>query len=140
MGKRIALTDYIEVDGVDLSYFARSVAFTSTDDQIDVSGFNATGADETLAGKRARQVTVEFGMGRGSNEPHQVLYPLHKNRSEFDFVWRADVNAGVSSTNPELRGTVILPEYDEGATRGDYETASLTFVSQGDDGLEFYET
>lgn len=140
MGKRIALTDYIEVDGVDLSYFARSVAFTSADDQVDVSGFNATGTDESLAGKRARSVTVEFGMGRGSNEPHQVLYPLHKNRSEFDFVWRSDVNNAVGATNPELRGTVILPQYDEGAVRGDYETASLTFVSQGDDGLEFYET
>lgn len=140
MSKRIALTDYIEVDGVDLSYFARSIAFTSTDDRIDVSGFNATGTDEYLAGKRVKEVTVEFGMGRGSNEPHSVLYPLHRDRSEFDFVWRANVNAGVGPTNPELRGVVILPEYSEGATRGDYEVASLTFVSQGDNGLEFHET
>lgn len=140
MGKRIALTDYIEVDGEDLSYFARSIAFNSADDQVDVSGFNASGTDEFLAGKRVRTATVEFGMSRGASGPHQVLYPLHRDKSEFDFVWRADVNAVVSATNPELRGTVILPTYDEGATRGDYEVASMVFVSQGDAGLEFYET
>lgn len=140
MGKRVALYDFIEVDGVTISSFVRSVSFDSTDDQVDASGFNATGTDETLAGKRARSVTLEVMMGRGSNEPHSVLYPLHKNRSTFDFVWRANVNSAVGPSNPELRGEVTLPTYSEGATRGELEVATLTFVSQGDSGLEFYET
>ena len=140
MGKRIALTDYIEVDGVDLSYFALSVAFASDDALIDVSGFNATGQNESLAGVRVRTLTVDFGMGRGSNEPHQVMYPLHRDKSEFNVKWRADVNSGVSATNPELSGTVILPSYPEGAVRGAYETSTMVFQSQGDAGLEFSET
>lgn len=140
MGKRIALTDYVEADGVAISDFCRSVAFTSDDAQIDASGFNATGVDETLAGKRVRQVVVEVMMGRGSNEPHPLLYPLHRDKSVFSFEWRADVNSAASATNPALRGLVTLPSFAEGATRGDLEVATLTFISQGIGGLEFYET
>ncbi len=129
MAKRIALKDLVEVDGVDLSNFCRSVAFTSTDDRIDVSGFNTTGASEFLAGTRVQEVACEFFGSRGSSEVHAVVWPLHRDRTNFDFVWRADSSAGVSATNPELRGTVAVPEYTEGATRGDVEVQTITFVA-----------
>ena len=53
--KRVALYDYIAVDGVALSSFARSVQFSSTDEQVDVSGFNATGVDEFPSPKSIAQ-------------------------------------------------------------------------------------
>lgn len=141
MAKRIALKDYIEVDLVDLSNFARSISFTSEDERVDASGFNPTGASEFLAGTNVREVTVEFMNGRGSNEPHNVIWPLHRDKTEFDFVWRADSSAVISATNPELRGSVIVPSYAEGATRGELETNSITFVaSDASDPLVFYAT
>lgn len=141
MAKRIALKDYIEVDNVDLSNFARSISFTSDDERIDASGFNNNGYSEFLTGARVREVTVEFMMGRGSNEVHQVLFPLHDARTEFDFVWRADGSAPVGATNEELRGTVILPSYAEGATRGELEVASLTFIeADSSSPLTFYSS
>ena len=140
MAKRIALKDLVECDNVDLSSFAHSVSFTSQHDRVDVSGFNTTGADEFLAGKTTQEVTVDFWMGRGSSEPHQVLYPLHRDRTVFDFRWRADQTASVSATNPELRGSVQLLTYGEGANRGDAETASMTFTAADETGLVFYET
>lgn len=141
MAKRIPFYDYVEIDGVNLSNFARDVNYESTDDQVDVSGFNPTGASEFLQGTRVRQVEVEFFMGRGAGEVHQVLYPLHDARAEFDFVWRPDVNASVSATNEELRGTVRLLNYNEHATRGEAETATFTFIaSDATDPLTFYST
>lgn len=139
--KRIALTDYIEIDGVDLSNNARSIQFTSEDERVDASGFNTTGAEEFLAGTRVREVTVEFIMTRGSQGVHQTLYRLHDERVEFDFVWRPNGEDMISATNEELRGTVILPQWNEGATRGELEVASLTFVaSDASDPLTFYAT
>jgi hypothetical protein len=141
MPKRIALTDYIALDGVSFSDGqVRSVDFTSEDAQVDASGFNSTGNDETLAGTRARSVTLEVFIKRDAGETFQVLYPLHKNKSTFDFVWRANQNASVSATNPELRGSVILPTWTAGATRGEVEVATLTFISQGSNPLEFHAT
>lgn len=140
MARRIALFDYIAIDGTDLSTFGRSVGFTSTDDRIDASGFNATGANTFLAGQRVDEFTVEFMTGRGASESHQVLYPLHRDRAVFSIVWRADVNSAASATNPELRGNAILPEYAEGATRGELETQSYTFVAGDATGFVFHET
>jgi hypothetical protein len=140
MSKRIALKDYISVDGVDISNFVRAVGYTSTDDRVDASGFNSTGASEFLSGNRVDEITLDVIMGRGASEPHQVLQPLHRDRSTFDFVWRADGSAGVSSTNPELRGTAILPVYGEGATRGDLEVTTITLVAGSTTGFVFYET
>jgi hypothetical protein len=141
MAKRIALTDYIEIDNVTFNVSdVRSVAFTSEDAQIDAGGFNADGETTILPGVRTKSVTLEFYTNRASGAMHQILYPLHRDRSSFDFSWRADQNAGASATNPELRGTVKLPTWNEGATFGDVEVTSLTFVSQADNGLEFYAT
>lgn len=141
MAKRIALTDYIEIDQVDVSNFVRSINFTSEDERIDASGFNNNGYSEELSGARVREVTLEIMMGRGSNEPHQLLFPLHDNRTEFEFVWRANGAASVGATNEELRGLVILPTYAEGATRGELEVGTFTFV-QADAAtpLTFYST
>lgn len=128
MSKRIPLTDFVQIDGVDLSNFCRQVQLESTDDQVDVSGFNPTGASEFLAGNRARQVTCEFFMGRGSNEVHQVIFPIHDGRLTCSFVWRPDYNSAVSATNEELRGDVKVLTYGEGGTRGDAETTSIVFI------------
>lgn len=140
MAKRIALKDFIEVDNVDLSNFARSVSFSSEHAREDVSGFNATGADEFLAGRTTHEVTVEFFGSYGSGEVHQTLYPLHRDKSIFDFAWRPDQTAGVSSTNPELRGSVQALTYSPGATRGDVDAFSVTFSAADEDGLTFFYT
>lgn len=141
MAKRIALYDFIEVDGVNLSNLARSIEFESTDEEVDVSGFNPTGSSEFLQGTRVRAVTVEFYGTRDTNEVHQVVFPIHDQRLVCDFVWRANANASVSSTNEELRGEVRIPVYGEGATRGEAETMSIRFVeASADDPLTFYST
>jgi len=141
MSKRIALTDEVFIDGVDLSNFIRAITFTSTDDRIDASGFNDGGYSEFLSGARVDEVALDVMMGRGASEPHQVLWPLHRDKSDFDFTWKAQGGVAVSSTNPILRGTVTLPEYIEGATRGELEVQTLTFVgSDATDPLLFHET
>ena len=58
-----------------------AVEFSSEHERIDVSGFNATGANEYLAGATEQSVTVEFFNGYGAGEPHTILYPIHKNRT-----------------------------------------------------------
>ena len=139
MAKRIALYDYIEVDQVDVSNMCRSIEFTSEHAREDVSGFSASGADEFLAGRTTQGVTLEiFGM-RGSNESHQVFYPLHRDKTIVEFVWRASRDS-VSATNQELRGNVQILTYGEGAARGEVETHTVELTTADSTGLVFYST
>lgn len=137
MSKRIALKDFVEVDGHDLSTFCRSVGFSSEHEQIDVSGFNASGADENLAGKTAQSFTAEFFGAYGSGETHDVLYRLHRDRTVFGVKWRPDQTAVVSATNPQLEGNVQLLSYSPGANRGEAEAFSVTFSAADETGLVF---
>ena len=137
MAKRIALLDLVQVDGVDLSNFCRSVAFASEHAQVDVSGFNATGSNEFLAGQTTQSFTAEFFGSYGSSEVHQTLYPIHAAKTIVALKWRPDSTASISATNPELRGNVQILTYGPGATRGDAEAFSVTFSAADEAGLAF---
>ncbi len=141
MDKRIALTDEIYLDGVDLSNSIRAIGFTSEDEQVDVSGFNDSGNSEFLAGVRVTTIEMDVFITSGSGELRQILYPLHKNKTEFDITWKVYGGVSVSATNPILRGTVSLPTWSEGGTRGEVETATLTFIAPDASAVpEFYYT
>jgi hypothetical protein len=140
MPKRIALKDSVEVDSVDLSNFARSVSFSSEHDRVDVSGFNASGANEFLAGQTTQSVTVEFFGSYGTGEVHQTLYPIHRDREIVAFAWRPDQTAVVSVTNPSLEGNVQLLTYSPAATRGDAEAFSVEFTAADEAGLAYVTT
>lgn len=137
----ISLYAYLEIDNVTFNASdVRSIEFTSSDEQIDAGGFNADGDTTTLSGQRTKSVTVEFYMNRAAGKVHQVLYPLHRDRSIFDFETRANMNNAVSATNQQLRGSARLPEWGETKTFGQVETLSLTFVSDISNPLEYYAT
>lgn len=137
MPKRVALHDFVEVDSVDLSYFARNVRFNSEHEAVDVSGFTASGANETLAGATTQSVTVEFYGSYGTGEVHATLYPIHQGRSIVPIVWRPDQNSVVSATNPELRGNAQLLAYGPGAARGEVDTFEATFTPADEAGFAF---
>ncbi len=143
MAKRIALTDYIALDGVDISNLVRALTFNSEDEDVDVSGFNPTGAAESLAGTRVRSVDLECYVTRAANEIHQIVFPIHDGRLTCTFVWRADGSSGstVSATNEELRGLVKILTYSEGGTRGEAETTTIHLTSaSATTPLTFYST
>lgn len=138
--KRVALTDFIEADNVDISNNVRAIGFTSEDDRIDASGFNANAQSEFIPGTRVQQVTMTIIHSTASGEVRQVLYPLHRDKTSFYLRWRKHGESSVGPTNPELRGNVTLPTWAEGANRGELETADLTFETADTTGLVWYET
>jgi hypothetical protein len=138
MSKRIALKDSVTVDSVDLSNFARDVRLSSEHERVDVSGFNATGSNEFLAGQTTQSVTVEFYGAYGTGETHDTLYPIHQNRDVVAFAWRPDQTTPVGVGNPELRGNVQILSYGPGATRGDADTYSVEFTAADEAGLAFF--
>ena len=140
MPKRIALKDKVVVNSVDLSTASRSVTYTSEHARIDVSGFNASGTDEFLAGATTQSITVEFYGSYGAGEVHQTIYPIHASRSIVAFEWRIDQTSSISATNPALKGNVQVLTYSPAATRGEADTYTVEFTSADATGLAFFTT
>jgi hypothetical protein len=140
MPKRIALKDSVMVDTTDLSDFSRQVQFTSDHAQVDVSGFNAGGTNEYLAGPTTQTLTIEFYGSYGTGEVHQTLYPIHQNRDIVPVAWRPDQTTTASATNPELRGNAQIYSYGPGAQRGNAEAFQVVFQAADAAGFAFFTT
>jgi len=138
MPKVIALKDYVSVNAVVLSNFARAVVFSSEHERVDVSGFSATGVNEYLAGTTDQSVTVTFYGSYGAAEVHATLEPIHRQRSIVVFIWYPDQTTIVSATNPKLTGNVQLLTYGSpNRTRGEVDTWEATFTACDAAGLAF---
>jgi hypothetical protein len=139
-GKRIALKDYISVDGHDLSDLFSQIGFSSVHDKVDVSGFNEAGTDEFLAGKTTQSVTGQVFGSMAAGETWDILYYIHQSRAVVPFKWRPDASLPVSSTNASLEGNVQLLTWQAGATRGEVESFPVEFSPADAAGLVYVET
>jgi hypothetical protein len=141
VAKEIALHDYVSVDAVVLSNFARAVVFTSEHERVDVSGFSVSGTNEYLAGTTDQSVVVTFYGSYGVAEVQATLWPIHVGREIVVFEWRHDQVAPVSATNPKLVGNVQLLTYGSpNRTRGEVDTFDATFTACDSAGLTFSTT
>lgn len=128
--KETALTDEIHVDGHDMSDAFRSFGLNDTMEQVDVSGFNSTGADEFIAGKRTQTFTGEVFY---TKEVYGILWPIHNNRTAVTVAWKPDGLADPSRES--FSGTCQLLEFSPTATRGDVRAFSVTFVASTSAGI-----
>jgi hypothetical protein len=132
MAKEIALHDEVIIDGEDVSNFARTANFNSEHEQVDVSGFSISGADEFLAGRTVQSFEAEFFHGA---QIHALLYPLHRDREIFPISWQPQ---GLVETSREvLAGNAQLLTYNPNAERGGVRIITATFTAADEDGLVF---
>lgn len=134
MAKTLALTDYVSVDGTDLSLYARTVNVSSEHTQVDVSGFNSTGTDEFLMGNTVQSVEVEFFW---SPAVHDVLYQPHRDKEAVAFAYRPN---GQSSSDPQLTGNVYIQNYNPQMARGEGRPFTVTFTTSDSTGLVWAAT
>ena len=139
MAKRIALKDAHQCGR--RRPVATSAAASSSareHERVDVSGFNATGASEFLAGQTEQSVTCrvlrQLRGRRGSRHP----VPDPQRPRGRGVRVEARPAAAVSATNPELRGNVQILSYSPGGTRGEADTFEVTLTAADEDGLQFF--
>lgn len=137
MGKNIALKDFVEVDGTDLSDMARAVTPVSERTLVDASGFNATGSDENLVGNRTSSLTVTFFDDTDSGSVHETLWQPHLDATPVLVRWRRDQTAAVSATDPSLEANAYVRTYSPSRTRGDVSTFECEFVSADPTGFVY---
>ena len=129
--KDIALTDEIHIDGVDVSDAFRSFGFSSEREQVEVSGFNATGADEFLAGKKTDSFTGECFY---TPEVYALLWPIYNGRTTVAVRWTPDGLA--DPTREYFYGNMQLLAFNPSATRGDVRVMTLTLVAADENGIQ----
>ena len=128
--KKIALHDKITVDGVDMSNAFDSFGFTSTDQDVDVSGFSVTGTDETLSGTRAESFSGDVFF---TTESDALLRPLHENRTLFTVSWQPD--GLIDNSRTVYHALCQLRTYGPASSRGTPYKYTATFMVADPNGI-----
>ena len=110
MAKFINQDITITINSVELDDHAFSVDIQAEREQIDVSGFNATGSKEFLPGASDETVTIGFLQDFAAASVHATLEPLYRNSSTFVMSIKP-TSASVSATNPSFAGTAAMFSY-----------------------------
>lgn len=121
--KRIALHDYIEIDGTDVSGSFSQFGFTSDDSTVDVSGFSVSGVDETLSGPRSEGFS---GQAFYSEDLAALLWPIHYNRDIVEVRWQP--NGLLDNTANIYFARCQLRNFDPSNTRGSASTTPVSLV------------
>lgn len=111
MAKFVATDLYVLLNSVNISDYCVSVDAPDAKNQIDVSGFNPTGAQEYVPGSRDQSITLTVLQDFGATAIHQLLNPLYVNNTVFPIELRPTSSAR-SSTNPWYGGSAQMYEYD----------------------------
>lgn len=115
--KLVAKSDKITIDGTDVSNSFRQFGLDQTDSEEDVSGFSATGVDETLPGSRSQGFTGEAFY---TEELATIVSPLFLNRTTCTITWQPD---GLNDATREIfSGSCKITSFSPSNTRGSVST------------------
>jgi hypothetical protein len=115
----------VMVGTVDLSSHAFNVDTPGTKEQVDVSGFSATGQREFLPGLADESIVIQFENDFAASQVHATLEPLYRNGTTT-LVYVVPTSAAVSATNPAFGGQGVLFDYNglSGALNARSETTA----------------
>lgn len=127
MAKFINQDVSVVVNSVNLSGHAFSVEVGGEKEQVDVSGFNSSGAREFLPGLRDETIVVRFLQDFAAALVDATLYPLYNNGTAIPVVIKP-TSAAVSATNPSFTATCTLYTYKSlDGTLGERSETEATF-------------
>ena len=112
MAKYLNTKCKVVVNNKDLSDHAFSIDTPDERDEVDVSGFSATGTREFLPGVRDASIVIGFLQDFGTGSVHATLEPLYSGGSVFPIYVMPDMTAGTSATNPLYRGSASIYQYN----------------------------
>jgi hypothetical protein len=128
--KKIARHDRILIDGTDVSNSFREFGFLGEHSLEDVSGFSASGFDETLPGS----TSLGFeGEAFYTEELAAIVYPLFANRTVVEIVWQPD--GLVDATRENYVGNCTINTFGPRNTRGSVSTMPFSATAADEDGI-----
>ncbi|MFI8278523.1 hypothetical protein ACIGBH_27355 [Streptomyces sp. NPDC085929] len=129
MAKMVLLSQYLAVNGVDLSDYTRKAELTVEVEDKDVTSYGSLGWKVVLGGLKSGELAVEFLQDVAATKIDSIMWPLLGTVVTFEV--RAD-SAAVGTSNPKYTGSVLIKGWNpiEGSV-GDEASVGLTFPTSG---------
>jgi hypothetical protein len=128
--KKISKHDKITIDGTDVSNSFSEFGFSSEHSTEDVSGFSASGNDETLPGSTAQGFS---GTAFYTEELAAIVYPIHADREIVPITWQPD--GLLDATREIYSGNCTINSFSPSDTRGSASTMPFEATAADSTGI-----
>ncbi|MET8297396.1 hypothetical protein ABZW02_25560 [Streptomyces sp. NPDC005180] len=129
MAKMVLLSQYLAINGVDLSDYTRKAELSIEVEDKDVTTYGSLGWKVVLGGLKSGELAVEFLQDVAATKIDAIMWPLLGSVVSFEV--RADA-AAVGTSNPKYTGSVLIKGWNpiEGSV-GDEASVGVTFPTSG---------
>jgi hypothetical protein len=129
MAKMVLLAEFVSINAVDLSAYAKKAELTTNVEGKDVTTFASLGWKEVLGGLKSAGLALEFEQDFALGGLDQLMWAQLGNVVAFDV--RAS-NAARSTSNPSYTGFVLVDSWNPiTGSVGDDAKVSVSYPSSG---------
>ncbi|MFF6836030.1 hypothetical protein ACFY84_29995 [Streptomyces sp. NPDC012438] len=125
----VLTSEYVSLNGVDLSEYARKAELAVEVEEKDVTTYSSAGWKVLIGGLKSGSLDCEFLNDFASARIDSIMWPLLGSVVPFEV---RPTNAAVSASNPKYTGSVLVKEWKpiEGSV-GDEASSSASFPTSG---------
>ncbi|MFF5977174.1 hypothetical protein ACFY7C_37380 [Streptomyces sp. NPDC012769] len=129
MPMMVLTSEYVALNGVDLSEYARKAELAVEVEEKDVTTYTSAGWKVVLGGLKSGELGCEFLQDYAATRIDSIIWPLLGTVVSFEV---RPTNAAVSASNPKYTGSVLIKEWKpiEGSV-GDEATSGVSFPTSG---------
>ncbi|OKJ52231.1 hypothetical protein AMK27_30845 [Streptomyces sp. CB02009] len=125
----VLTAEYVSLNGVDLSEYARKAELGVEVEEKDVTTYASAGWKVLIGGLKSGELGCEFLQDFANTRIDSIMWPLLGSVVPFEV---RPTNAAVGTSNPKYTGSVLIKEWKpiEGSV-GDEATSSASFPTSG---------
>ncbi|MFE6817098.1 hypothetical protein [Streptomyces sp. NPDC057677] len=125
----VLTSEYLSIDGIDLSEYTRKAELAVEVEEKDVTTYASAGWKVLIGGLKSGEVGCEFLQDFASTRIDSIMWPKLGNVVPFEV---RPTNAAVGVSNPKYTGNLLIKEWKpiEGSV-GDEATSSASFPTSG---------
>ncbi|WP_432116628.1 hypothetical protein [Streptomyces sp. S1] len=125
----VLTSEYVSLNGIDLSEYARKAELAVEVEEKDVTTYSSAGWKVVIGGLKSGGLDCEFLNDFASTRIDSIMWPLLGAVVPFEV---RPTNAAVGVSNPKYTGNVLIKEWKpiEGSV-GDEASSSASFPTSG---------
>jgi hypothetical protein len=129
MAKMVLLSEYVALNGTDLSTYCNKAELQIEVEAKDVTTFGSAGHKEFIGGLKSGTLALEFKQDFANSALDSILWPLLGTVVTFEV---RPTSAAVGTSNPKYTGSVLVTAHNPitGGV-GDEATISVSFPTSG---------
>ncbi|WP_329187047.1 phage tail tube protein [Actinacidiphila glaucinigra] len=129
MAKMVLTSEYLSLNGVDLSAYTKKAEVSVEVEEKDITTYGDAGWKAVIGGLKSGSIAIDFLQDFAAATLDAIMWPLLGTVVSFEV---RPTSAAVGTSNPKWTGNVLIKAWNPvSGSVGDEATVGVTFPTSG---------